>query len=151
MLEAIVATKTLCGDAQQGLTLNDYQAKALKADRKPQSSLAFPLLGLFGEVGTLLSVAKKKQRDAASYLVYAPHVIEEFGDVLWYFAVVAHRGGVQLSDIANNLGRGLADWALLAGNAVVVRDQAGATRSSFIRRVCYDKVNQYKLRGKIAH
>lgn len=96
--------------AREGLTLNDYQAQALQVDRKPETSLAFPLLGLFGETGTLLSVVKKKQRDAASYLGYAPHVIEEIGDVLWYFATVAHRGGVRLSDIANNLARGPADW-----------------------------------------
>src|SRR5713226_4190907 len=105
-----VTTKSPSGAARQGLTLNDYQAQALNADRKPETSLAFPLLGLFGEAGTLLSVVKKKQRDAASYLGYAPHVIEEFGDVLWYFAVVARRRGMLLSDIANNLGRSLADW-----------------------------------------
>jgi NTP pyrophosphatase (non-canonical NTP hydrolase) len=96
--------------SREGLTLDAYQAEALKADRQRDPSLAFPLLGLFGEAGTLLSVVKKKQRDVASYLGYAPHVIEEFGDVLWYFAVVAHRGGVLLSDVANNLTHGLADW-----------------------------------------
>jgi NTP pyrophosphatase (non-canonical NTP hydrolase) len=92
------------------LTLNQYQAEAHKADRKPDTSLAFPLLGLFGETGTLLSVAKKKQRDRISYIGYAPHVIEELGDVLWYFAAVASRGGIALADIAHNIGRGLVDW-----------------------------------------
>src|SRR5882672_8018973 len=105
-----MAKETRSKTAQHGLTLNEYQAQALQADRKPETSLAFPLLGLFGETGTLLSVVKKKQRDAAYYLGYAPHVIEEIGDVLWYFAMVAHRGGVLLSDIANNFGRGLVDW-----------------------------------------
>src|SRR5713101_2694871 len=93
---------TVSSDARLALTLNDYQAQAVRSDRRPETSLAFPLLGLFGETGTLLSVVKKKQRDAASSLGYAPHVIEELGDVLWYFAVVAKRGGVLLSDIANN-------------------------------------------------
>jgi NTP pyrophosphatase (non-canonical NTP hydrolase) len=100
---------TKIGAAGEGLTLNEYQATAVKSDRKPETSLAFPLLGLFGEAGTLLSVVKKKQRDAATYLGYAPHVVEEFGDVLWYFAVVAHRGGVLLSDLANNLSCGPGD------------------------------------------
>jgi NTP pyrophosphatase (non-canonical NTP hydrolase) len=111
---------------REGLTLNDYQAKALRADRKPDTSLGFPLLGLFGEAGTLLSVVKKKQRDAASYLGYAPHVIEEFGDVLWYFAIVAHRGGVMLSDVANNLGRGLADWEEGSSKEIRFRELQGA-------------------------
>ena len=101
---------TKIGAAGEGLTLNEYQATAVKSDRKPETSLAFPLLGLFGEAGTLLSVVKKKQRDAATYLGYAPHVVEEFGDVLWYFAVVAHRGGVLLSDLANNLSCGPGDF-----------------------------------------
>jgi len=85
-------------DLRTGLTLNKYQTLALTADKKPDASLAFPLLGLFGEAGSLLSVVKKKQRDRTSYLGYEPHVIEERGDVLWYFAVVASRGGIALSD-----------------------------------------------------
>ena len=105
-----------------GLKLDAYQAEALKADRQRDTSLAFPLLGLFGEAGTLLSVVKKKHRDAASYLGYARYVIEEFGDVLWYFAVVAHRGGVLLSDVANNLGRGLADWKEGDNRGIQFRD-----------------------------
>jgi NTP pyrophosphatase (non-canonical NTP hydrolase) len=92
------------------VTLNNYQAAARKTDRAADKSLAFPLLGLFGEVGTLLSVVKKKQRDAASYIGYAPHVIEELGDVLWYFAAIADRAGIQLSDIGHNVSRTLQDW-----------------------------------------
>ena len=93
------------------LTLNDYQAAARKTDRAADRTLAFPLLGLFGEVGTLLSVVKKKQRDAASYIGYAPHVIEELGDVLWYFATIADRAGIRLSDIGHNVNRALQDWS----------------------------------------
>jgi NTP pyrophosphatase (non-canonical NTP hydrolase) len=110
------------GWAQPRLTLNAYQAAALKADRKPESSLAFPLLGLFGETGTLLSVVKKKQRDRTSYLGYAPHVTEELGDVLWYLAIVAHRGGFKLSEIGNNINKGLQDWTE-AGNEHIGFDE----------------------------
>lgn len=98
------------GDEIPSMKLNDYQAEARKTDRAADKKLAFPLLGLFGEVGTLLSVVKKKQRDAASYRGYAPHVIEELGDVLWYFATIANRAGIRLSDIGHNLNRGLQDW-----------------------------------------
>lgn len=96
---------------EASLQLNDYQVAARKTDRATDKTLAFPLLGLFGEVGTLLSVVKKKQRDAASYIGYAPHVIEELGDVLWYFATIADRAGIQLSAIGHNVNRGLQDWS----------------------------------------
>lgn len=93
------------------MRLNEYQAEARKTDRAADKTLAFPLLGLFGEVGTLLSVVKKKQRDASSYIGYAPHVVEELGDVLWYFAIIADRAGIRLSDIGHNVNRGLQDWS----------------------------------------
>ena len=103
--ESSVTMERRGAESRRYLGLNDYQSQALKADRRPDASLTFPLLGLFGETGTLLSVVKKKQRDAASYLGYAPHVTEEFGDVLWYFAVVAQRGGLLLSDVASDVRR----------------------------------------------
>lgn len=95
---------------QAALTLDGYQSLALRTDKGPDASLTFPLLGLFGEAGSLLSVIKKKQRDRTSYLGYEPHVIEELGDVLWYFAVVAARGGLSLSAIGHNLDRNFEDW-----------------------------------------
>jgi len=93
------------------LTVADYAAQALTTDRKSDSgSLTFPLLGLFGETGSLLTEVKKKQRDRASYLGYAGAVVEELGDVLWYLNAVAARGGPSLSDIAANVDRRYADW-----------------------------------------
>jgi hypothetical protein len=91
------------------LTVADYAAQALRTDQRSDSgSLTFPLLGLFGETGGLLSEVKKKQRDRASYVGYAGAVVEELGDVLWYLNAVAARGGLTLGDIASNLS-GL-DW-----------------------------------------
>jgi hypothetical protein len=59
------------------LTVQAYQEQALGADRLPAANLAFPLLGLFGEAGSLLSEAKKKHRDAVSYIGYEAAVVEE--------------------------------------------------------------------------
>lgn len=83
------------------LTVDGYASQAARTDqRKGNWSLGFPLLGLFGEAGGLLSEAKKKQRDDASYLGYAEAVVEELGDVLWYLAAIARRSRLALSDIA---------------------------------------------------
>ena len=106
-------------DGFSPLTVANYAVQALTTDQRSDSgSLTFPLLGLFGETGSLLSEVKKKQRDRASYIGYAGAVVEELGDVLWYLTVVAARGGLTLSDIAANLGPGYSDWQQ-AGNATL--------------------------------
>src|SRR5260370_5407142 len=83
------------------LTLRGYQDIVVSTDQKRDSGLdlSFPLLGLFGETGSLLSEAKKKQRDAASYLGYSRIVVEELGDVLWYLTIVAARSNLSITDI----------------------------------------------------
>jgi NTP pyrophosphatase (non-canonical NTP hydrolase) len=101
------------------LTIQEYVSQALTTDQRSDSgSLTFPLLGLFGETGSLLSEVKKKQRDRASYLGYAGAVVEELGDVLWYLTAVAARGGLSLGDIAGNLNRGYTDWQRAPSDAL---------------------------------
>lgn len=83
------------------LTLNGYQNVVVTTDQKRDAGLdlSFPLLGLFGETGSLLSEAKKKQRDAASYLGYAESVIEELGNVMWYLTIIAARSKLRIAEI----------------------------------------------------
>lgn len=82
------------------LTVREYAAQAQTTDQLAgEKSLTFPLLGLFGETGSLLSEAKKKHRDRASYVGYADAVVEELGDVLWYLAAVAARTGLALEAV----------------------------------------------------
>lgn len=95
------------------LTLNEYQHFTVRTDKngKPGTDgLGFVLLGLFGEVGSLLSALKKKQRDKESFSSYHDEVIEELGDALWYFANAALRAGISLSEIAERARLSLADW-----------------------------------------
>lgn len=96
------------------LPMNEFQRHTLATDQKNTvdgtDGLRFPLLGLFGEVGSLLSALKKKQRDKASYIGYDDSVIEEFGDVLWYFSNIAARAGLDLSNLAQKMSRNLTDW-----------------------------------------
>ena len=83
------------------LTLASYQRRAQQTDqlRSIDSGFAFPLLGLFGETGSLLSEVKKKQRDPIAYIGYQESVREEFGDVLWYLAALADRAQLSLSEL----------------------------------------------------
>lgn len=90
------------------LTVGQYQDLSRGTDRKPQG-LSFPLLGLFGETGSLLSELKKKQRDADSYFGYQASVIEELGDVLWYFANLATRAQIKLPTLAHRINGRISD------------------------------------------
>lgn len=96
------------------LTLANYQLAALRTDQNSRfagrSGLAFPLLGLFGEVGTLLSALKKKQRDRESFVGYEQTVIEEFGDILWYLSNISSRSSKTLSVLAQAAKRSRQDW-----------------------------------------
>ena len=93
--------------------LDEYQEFTTQTDRNARQGiegLDFVLLGLFGEVGSLLSELKKKQRDKESYLAYHDSVIEEFGDVLWYFSNASLRAGLHLSTIAQRISAKLSNW-----------------------------------------
>jgi NTP pyrophosphatase (non-canonical NTP hydrolase) len=88
------------------LNLDSYQALAAKTDKSGRSGregVGFLLLGLFGEVGSPLSALKKKQRDKDAFTAYNEAVLEEFGDVLWYFANAALRERITLSTLAAQL------------------------------------------------
>lgn len=82
------------------ITIAEFGAQATSTDLNSDAgSLNFALLGLFGEVGSLLSAVKKKQRDQVAYRAYASAVTEELGDVLWYLNLVAARANFSLSDV----------------------------------------------------
>ena len=60
-----------------------------------------PLLGLAGEVGSLIAEFKKKRRpDGVAYTGFEDVVVAELGDILWYLAALARRVGVPLSAVA---------------------------------------------------
>lgn len=96
------------------LTLEVYQKTANKTDKlfKTDRRLSFPLLGIFGETGSILSEVKKKQRDKTAYVGYQKSVIEELGDTLWYLNAIACRSNIRLAYIGNNIDRELEDWQL---------------------------------------
>ncbi|MDA7984042.1 MAG: nucleoside triphosphate pyrophosphohydrolase family protein [Alphaproteobacteria bacterium] len=84
-------------DAYQEFVGETGRINAPSADR-----LKIFLLGLFGETGSLLGELKKNLRDKDSYDAYQESVLEEFGDVLWYFASVARLKDARLSEIAGD-------------------------------------------------
>jgi len=96
-----------------------YQRAVRETDRLPPTELGTAMLGLFGEVGSLLAVVKKQRRDAAAYPGYTASIQEELGDILWYFTALVNRAGLDLSILAQRVFRELRDWE------EVERDEAG--------------------------
>lgn len=85
------------------LTFAEYERLARRTDVAPRGdlkSLMVPLLGLAGEVGSLLSEHKKHLREGERYSVFTDHVAEEIGDILWYLANIAAKSGLSLGEIA---------------------------------------------------
>ena len=86
------------------MDFDDYQRLAEETDqfpdRKKDAGLMIPLLGLSGEVGTLLAEFKKKIRDRGRYEGFPDRAREEIGDILWYLANVASRLDLRLSEVA---------------------------------------------------
>lgn len=103
------------------LTLTDYQRRSQLTDHFPPSDddgsdpLLGPLLGLAGEVGTLLTGYKKRLRDGAAYELFKNNVAEELGDILWYLANAAEKADLSLDEIAReNLSKTADRWGARA-------------------------------------
>jgi NTP pyrophosphatase (non-canonical NTP hydrolase) len=84
------------------MDLADYQEQAKATDRVPSgpNALIVPLLGMAGEVGSLLEEYKKHLRDGDAHLLFSAQVAEELGDILWYLANTATKFDLDLADIA---------------------------------------------------
>lgn len=61
------------------------------------------LLGLFGEVGSIMATVKKLHREKKAYAGYRHAVIEEFGDALWYLTALCRRAKVGLDTIFSDV------------------------------------------------
>jgi NTP pyrophosphatase (non-canonical NTP hydrolase) len=86
----------------ENLTLADYQRESSLTDLEGANDDPMtPLLGLAGEVGSLIAEYKKKRRpDGVAYAGFEEVVKVELGDILWYLASLARRVDVSLNDVA---------------------------------------------------
>jgi NTP pyrophosphatase (non-canonical NTP hydrolase) len=95
------------------MDLRDYQRDAQATDQVPAgdpNAVIVPLLGMAGEVGSLLEEYKKYLRDKDAHVLFPNQVAEELGDILWYLANTATKFDLDLAAIA-------------AGNLAKTRDR----------------------------
>ncbi len=97
------------------MELNTYQDLANTTDQRPgndEQALAFPLLGLASEVGSLVNQYKKRIRDGQAHELFDRRAAAELGDILWYVANLSHKLGYSLDDVAQqNLRRINERWS----------------------------------------
>ncbi|ATH79685.1 pyrophosphatase [Ectopseudomonas mendocina] len=95
------------------MSISTYQQIAKRTDKLPETGLELMILGLFGEVGSLLSAFKKLQRDRSAFKRYNAIILEELGDVLWYFSNLASRAQLDLPTLAQRVFRDIEDWDIV--------------------------------------
>ena len=83
----------------RSILLTDYISQVSPTDQLPMDDLKPVLLGLFGEVGSIMATAKKFHREKEAFAGYRHAVEEEFGDALWYFAALCRRLKVPMEEI----------------------------------------------------
>jgi NTP pyrophosphatase (non-canonical NTP hydrolase) len=93
------AREKLMTQAKNQRVLAEHFERSATASDRLGRDMDTAILGLVGEVGSLVSALKKKRRDTDGFLGYHDAVLEELGDVLWYVSAVARRGGTSLSDV----------------------------------------------------
>jgi NTP pyrophosphatase (non-canonical NTP hydrolase) len=143
-------------EADTPLGLDEYQLFTQQTDRNERAGvdgLGFVLLGLFGEVGSLLSELKKKQRDKDSYVAYHDSVIEELGDVIWYFSNAALRANLELTAIAQRVPAHLADWDYHGRSGAMTFVDLQKSQQEFAGPLSGDAVERrlIALAGKVGH
>ncbi|MBD2303194.1 nucleoside triphosphate pyrophosphohydrolase family protein [Nostoc sp. FACHB-190] len=85
------------------MNFSEYQIQAMTTDQIPVvegTELIVPLLGLVGEVGSLMTEYKKHLRDGDAHKLFNETVAEELGDMLWYLANFASKFNLDLEEIA---------------------------------------------------
>ncbi|ATQ43675.1 pyrophosphatase [Caulobacter mirabilis] len=84
-------------------TVEAFQAAVVRTDRRKKDKTRIAVMGVFGELGSLMAEFKKRSRDGTSYRSFHEHLVEEAGDLLWYLTILAVDLGVQWTDILSEV------------------------------------------------
>ena len=73
------------------MCISEYLALVQKTDKLPKGEIKPVLFGLYGEIGELMTIAKKEKREPEVFSAPSSIVTEELGDVFWYLCCLANR------------------------------------------------------------
>ena len=92
--------------AQGSIMLAEYEDAIRDTDVLPENDPKPVLMGLYGEVGGIMSTTKKHVREAEAYPGYRRAAEEEFGDALWYLSAYCRRLHFSLNEIFRDATQG---------------------------------------------
>jgi NTP pyrophosphatase (non-canonical NTP hydrolase) len=101
----------------QNVLVSEYQSQVADTDRFRSEDMTPVLLGLFGEVGSVMSTSKKLQREGSAFAGYKRDVEEELGDALWYLTALCRRVNIPLTDLFDEALQGPGFTKSIAANA----------------------------------
>ena len=81
------------------ILISDYVKAIAETDILKSTDINPVLQGLFGEVGGIMSTAKKHVRKDYKHLSFQKAAEEEFGDTLWYLAAICRRREISLEKL----------------------------------------------------
>lgn len=82
--------------------LRQYELSIEKTDRFSRDQITPILMGLYGEVGSIMATSKKYHRENKAYAGYRAAVEEEFGDAFWYFSALCRRLSINIENVFEN-------------------------------------------------
>ncbi|MHA7879956.1 MAG: hypothetical protein ACX931_09210 [Saccharospirillum sp.] len=83
--------------------LRQYEQSIEKTDRFSKDEITPILMGLYGEVGSIMATSKKYYREKKAFFGHKAAVEEEFGDVFWYLSALCRRLDINIESILEDL------------------------------------------------
>lgn len=83
--------------------LRQYELSIEKTDRFSKDEITPILMGLYGEVGSIMATSKKYNREKKAYVGHKAAVEEEFGDAFWYLSALCRRLDISIESILGDL------------------------------------------------
>lgn len=82
--------------------LRQYELSIERTDRFSKDELTPILMGLYGEVGSIMATSKKFYRERKAYAGHRAAVEEEFGDAFWYLSALCRRLSINIESLFGN-------------------------------------------------
>ncbi len=87
-------------DDNTGTTfLQHYEISIEKTDKISKDEITPILMGLYGEVGSIMATSKKLYRENKAYAGHQAAVEEEFGDTFWYLSALCRRLSIKIESL----------------------------------------------------